>query len=161
MKNLSFKHSESGRTMLEMLGVLGIMGIIMYGAIAGINYGMSTYKINQTYNEIQEAIQGIQDLYSWSRSYDGLNISQVCENDIYTCISNTISNSFGGGISIEPINDNDSFKITYDAVDQASCNRLKEMEWGTIVMDSDNSCTSEPGQAIFCPKLRSDQHTCG
>ncbi len=145
MKN-QFKYCESGRTMLEMLGVLGIMGIIMYGAVAGINYGMSTYKINQTYNEIQEAIQGIQDLYSWSRSYDGITIGTLCDNDIFancTTGDSTVTNAFGGAIQVQE--DGSSFKLTYSISDDASLNRLMEMEWGTI------KCTQSSSSLICQP----------
>ena len=157
-----FKNSESGRTMLEMLGVLGIMGIIMYGAIAGINYGMSTYKINQTYNEVQEAIQGIQDLFSWSRNYSRLSNSVICDNDIFSCSDTDIDNSFSGTISVESVGaDGKSFKLTYSGVDLASCNRLKEMEWGPVVMDND-SCASGCSNcnAIFCPRDSAEQNAC-
>lgn len=144
MKN-QLKHSESGRTMLEMLGVLGIMGIIMYGAIAGINYGMSTYKINQTYNEVQEAVRGIQDLYSWSRDYGRITLKDLCENDIFTnsCTgcpaSCSILDSFAGGISVFPADCDDgvcsSFELRYEIPkDDAARNRLNEMEWGEIDM---------------------------
>ena len=159
MEQQLLKRNESGRTMLEMLGVLGIMGIIMYGAIAGINYGMSTYKINQTYNEVQEAIQGIQDLYSWSHCYPQ-NFSDftstVEDNDIFA----TAQSAFGGSRTVAGIkggcadsgaNTKYSFKITYTGIDQPSCQRLKEMEWGTVVMVS--NCASDGADIVFCPKI--------
>ena len=49
-------NNQSGRTMMEMLGVLAIMGIITYGAISGINYGMTSYKVNKLYIEIPDII---------------------------------------------------------------------------------------------------------
>lgn len=159
MRNQILKQSQSGRTMLEMLGVLGIMGIIMYGAIAGINYGMSTYKINQTYNEVQEAIQAIQDLYSWNRRIypTGEFTDKMCDNDIFTnCDGTQPKNPFGGDIKVEGIKDGDSFKVIYRSVENADCNRLKEMEWGSVLMD-ENSCS---GTAVFCPKTRSGQTEC-
>ena len=58
--------NESGRTMLEMLGVLAIMGVIMYGAIAGIGFGVDMYKINATFNDVEELSQGVIDLFSWN-----------------------------------------------------------------------------------------------
>ena len=61
MKN----QDESGRSMIEMLGVLGIMGVIMYGAVAGINFGIDVYRVNATYREIDELSKSIIDLSSW------------------------------------------------------------------------------------------------
>ena len=43
---------QSGRTMMEMIGVLAIMGLIAYGALNGINSGMTSYKVNQLYIEV-------------------------------------------------------------------------------------------------------------
>ena len=167
LRTCRFEHNESqsGRTMLEMLGVLGIMGIIMYGAIAGINYGMSTYKINQAYNEVQEAIQGIQDLYSWSRPndrYASVNTAgRMCDNDIFpNCSGGNPMGPFNDqAITVSPFgSDNSSFKITYAMIPQNECQRLKEMEWGTVVMSS--ACSSPSDSVDFCPKERSCQTTC-
>ena len=44
--------SESGRSMVEMLGVLAIIGILSIGGIVGYSYGMDKHKANQTINDI-------------------------------------------------------------------------------------------------------------
>ena len=46
------KKSESGRSMVEMLGTLAIIGVLSIGGIAGYSYGMDKYRANQTMNEI-------------------------------------------------------------------------------------------------------------
>ena len=156
------KTNESGRTMLEMLGVLGIMGIIMYGAAAGINYGMSTYKINQTYNEVQEVIQSIQDMYSWQRGYPkDFSGKTLCDNDIFVrCIANpppntlTPKNTFEGVIEVKGSDCSgslcNSFYVTYPNIPQEVCYRLQEMDWGTVFMQAD--CFGETNDVLFCPK---------
>ncbi|MBO7484100.1 MAG: hypothetical protein J6T55_03155 [Alphaproteobacteria bacterium] len=55
--------NESGRSMTEMLGVLAIMGIIIYGSVTGINSGLTSYRINQAYSDIHETISSIKDTY--------------------------------------------------------------------------------------------------
>jgi len=156
MNNLLLKRSESGRTMLEMLGVLGIMGIIMYGAIAGINYGMNTYKINQTYNEVQEAVQGIEDLYSWTREYPSRDVTKdVCENDVFSrsCspANDSIPNVFNGKITV--IADGSTFYLKYTDIKEAECQRLLEMEWGDVNMNVNNNDQCASNNTIyFCPK---------
>jgi len=42
-----FNETESGRSMVEMLGVLAIIGVISIGAIAGYTYGMNRYRTNE------------------------------------------------------------------------------------------------------------------
>ena len=46
------KKYESGRSMVEMLGVLAIMGILSIGCIAGYNYGINKYRANTIINDI-------------------------------------------------------------------------------------------------------------
>ena len=128
--------NEQGRTMLEMLGVLGIMGIITYGAIAGINYGMSSYKINQTYSEVQDIIQGIEDLYSWSKGYpttrDAL-MTAACKNDIFTgtCTSGSdikVNGPFGD-MWPEHVESGKNFSIHIEVANSNDCTRLVQMDW--------------------------------
>ena len=156
--------SESGRTMLEMLGVLGIMGIIMYGAVAGINYGMNTYKVNQVYTEVQEAIQGIEDLYSWSSKYteDINKYATDPANEIFVrgCQSGAdaqCKNAFDGSITVAQRCSGRSFKIIYVGVPQSECERLQEMEWGTVVMQATCAANSD---IYFCPRTKSSQNGC-
>ena len=46
------KKFESGRSMVEMLGTLAIIGVLSIGGIAGYSYGMDKYRANQTINDI-------------------------------------------------------------------------------------------------------------
>ena len=59
------KKSESGRSMVEMLGVLAIIGVLSVGGIAGYSLGMRKHRANQiadtaskyaliTYNQCQK-----------------------------------------------------------------------------------------------------------
>ena len=41
------ENSESGRSMVEMLGVLAIIGILTIGALIGYNYAMKVYRVNE------------------------------------------------------------------------------------------------------------------
>ena len=41
------KKSESGRSMVEMLGVLAIIGVLSIGGIAGYTLSMRRYRANQ------------------------------------------------------------------------------------------------------------------
>ncbi len=46
------KNYESGRSMVEMLGTLAIIGVLSVGAIAGYSYGMDKYRANETINDV-------------------------------------------------------------------------------------------------------------
>ena len=46
------KRMECGRSMVEMLGTLAIIGVLSIGGIAGYSYGMDKYRANQTVNDV-------------------------------------------------------------------------------------------------------------
>ena len=48
-KNLQY---ESGRSMVEMLGTLAIIGVLSIGGIAAYSYGMDKYRANTTMNDV-------------------------------------------------------------------------------------------------------------
>ena len=178
MKN----HNESGRTMLEMLGVLAIMGVIMYGAIAGIGFGVNMYKINATFNDAEELSQGIIDLYSWSAGYPKTEniVDAVVNNDILSGVQRLGDRSgvlgpFGAIKIISPDKGAakaDRFGIMMTELPDIACSRLVIMSYANMVAiedgksaaDSDygygtdySTCTtdcSDPNNGTVCLMLR-------
>ena len=55
MINLEIKN-ETDRSMIEMLGVLAIIGVLSVGGIAGYSKAMMKYRINKTIEQIMPAI---------------------------------------------------------------------------------------------------------
>lgn len=56
-------HKQSGQSMVEMLGVLSIIGILSMAALLGYNYAVAKYKANRTLSELGErAVAGITKL---------------------------------------------------------------------------------------------------
>ena len=51
-KQFILPSSQSGRSMVEMLGTLAIIGVLSIGGIAGYSYGMDKYRANQTIQDI-------------------------------------------------------------------------------------------------------------
>ena len=50
---------ENGRSMVEMLGVLAIIGVLSVGAIAGYSRAMMKYKLNKHAAQISELINTV------------------------------------------------------------------------------------------------------
>ena len=50
-----FKKAEHGRSMVEMLGVLAVIGVLSIGGIAGYTFAMNKYRSNQILNEVNIA----------------------------------------------------------------------------------------------------------
>lgn len=49
---MNLKQLESGRSMVEMLGTLAIIGVLSIGGIIGYSYGMDRYRANETMNDV-------------------------------------------------------------------------------------------------------------
>ena len=52
-------YSQSGRSMIEMLGVLAIIGVLSVGGIAGYSKAMEMFKINKIIEEYNYCIAGL------------------------------------------------------------------------------------------------------
>ena len=61
------KNTQSGRSMVEMLGVLAIIGVLSVGGIAGYSKAMFKYQLNQTIDILSHAFSRLVEL-------DGLNL---------------------------------------------------------------------------------------
>ena len=123
--------NESGRSMVEMLGVIAIIGVISVGAITSMSYVDSYFRTSATLMELEQIARDINDMYSWSSDYSGLNATQLCNEKIVqnctgTSSSKKIQNRWGGELTVSTINSASDFKITLTKVPKIPCERLKD-----------------------------------
>ena len=71
MKNF-YKNEQSGRSMVEMLGVLAIIGVLSIGGISGYSKAMAKFRVNKTLDQISMLVMNIRSLYSANINYKGL-----------------------------------------------------------------------------------------
>ena len=64
------KKNETGRSMVEMLGVLAIIGVLSVGGITGYRTAMDRYKANKLINDIQTGLIEMSAQYKATGSYD-------------------------------------------------------------------------------------------
>lgn len=64
------KKNEFGRSMVEMLGVLAIIGVLSIGGITGYRNAMDRYKANKLINDIQMGLIEMSAQYKATGSYD-------------------------------------------------------------------------------------------
>lgn len=122
--------NEAGRTMLEMMAVLAIMGIIMYGAIVGIGFGVDMYKVTATYNDLEEISQTVIDLYSWAPDYPTAEIDSglICANSSVQCENNSFAERWPG-MTIKVFGESDYFYVQLKGLSKLACNRLLKMPY--------------------------------
>ena len=69
---LDIKKSESGRSMIELIGVLALMGMITAAAFVLIKTGMTTQKRSMVNDDVSQIVTGVRTLYA---DYDTLPAS--------------------------------------------------------------------------------------
>ena len=139
--------NESGRSMVEMLGVLAIIGVLSVGGIAGYSKAMNKFKINKTTDQVSMLVANIRTLFSAQGDYDGLDNKAakqfgIVPNDMYEKASDSaITNAFGGKVVIKPsiLNktaqgataDTKAFIIEYNGLSQEACVTIATGDWGS------------------------------
>ena len=66
------KNAQSGRSMIEMLGVLAIIGVLSVGGIAGYSKAMMKYRINKTIEQITLIAGNIRAFWGPQKNYIGV-----------------------------------------------------------------------------------------
>ena len=54
MEQMRIKHNENGRSMVEMLGVLAVVGVLSIGGVAGYRYAVDKMNANEIINELKK-----------------------------------------------------------------------------------------------------------
>ncbi len=132
MKNM-YKNEQSGRSMVEMLGVLAIIGVLSVGGIAGYSKAMTKFKINKSMDQVSMT------LFSGQRNYSGLtNANAVTFGIIPSEMDGgggTITNSFAGAVTLgtAAVNTNNdaAFTIKYDGLGREACVTMATSDWGS------------------------------
>ena len=95
--------NQNGRSMIEMLGVLAIIGVLSVGGIAGYSKAMMKFRINKTIDQIAMTVTNIRTLYAQQSSYTGLatgNAYDMGVTDDAMGTEGTLENPFGGNYFI-------------------------------------------------------------
>ncbi|MBQ9089471.1 MAG: hypothetical protein IJY58_00265 [Alphaproteobacteria bacterium] len=113
---------ESGRSMVEMLGVIAIIGVISVGGITSMSYIDSYFRTSATLLEIDQVARDISDMCSWATGYDtcGLSVDMLQQEEII----DSDKNRWGGTMNVEATVD--EFKLTYTEVPETACEQMVE-----------------------------------
>jgi len=64
MKYYDLENNQNGRSMIEMLGVLAIIGVLSVGGIAGYSKAMMKYRTNKTIEQITLTLNNIKTFFA-------------------------------------------------------------------------------------------------
>lgn len=140
MVNLLEKNEQTGRSMVEMLGVLAIIGVLSVGGIAGYSKAMTKFKITKTMDQVSMTVANIRTLYSGQRNYNGLETANALDMGVVPAemegaAADTLVNAFQGAVTIGTVNYNNqadsAFRISYENMGQEACVQLITSDWGS------------------------------
>lgn len=144
MVNLLERNEQTGRSMVEMLGVLAIIGVLSVGGIAGYSKAMTKFKITKTMDQVSMMVANIRTLYSGQRNYSGLATANALDMGVVPAEmegaasavgNNTLVNAFQGAVTIGTVNYNQqtasAFRVSYENMGQEACVQLITSDWGS------------------------------
>lgn len=133
------KTNESGRSMIEMLGVLAIIGVLSVGGIAGYSKAMNKFKTNKVADNVSMLVANIKTLYAQQKTYKDLNNQSAVDMGVVPDELGTTSdltNAFNGKVYINKAdsttdNDDKAFNIVFDGLSREACITLATNDWGS------------------------------
>ena len=170
------KTNEAGRSMIEMLGVLAIIGVLSVGGIAGYSKAMNKFKTNKVADNVSMLVANIKTLYAQQNTYAGLSnttaISMGVVPDELGTNENTgtLRNAFSGPVYIDVSDstaggDNKAFILVFTKLSREACISLATNDWGSgyssglIALQADGGDLSNKGglNAIWIGNAGSDE----
>ena len=139
--------------MIEMLGVLAIMGVITVGAIAMISTAMRTQKRTAVNDEVVQIVTQVRQMMG---EYD--DFSHINSARIFNAIGMSQKNPYGGtyGVAVNPANVR-QFVVTINGLSQSDCEYFVTKAWSDSVGymmtggaqgGANGTCNAENGKNI-------------
>lgn len=139
-----FESEQTGRSMVEMLGVLAIIGVLSVGGIAGYSKAMAKFKLSKAMDQVSTTVTNIRTLYSGQPNYSGLTTSIAIRlgaigaemlNGVAATSASTAYNAFNGTVTIEATSangiNNGGFKVVFNGLGKEACVSLMSSDWGS------------------------------
>lgn len=129
------KNNENGRSMVEMLGVLAIIGVLSAGGLAGYSKAMFKHKLNTTMDQITMLVTNIRTMYGTQGNYEGLTNTEASSLGVVPAVMGngaTLTNPFKGNVNIVATGtNNESFTVAFDGLPTEACIALATADFGS------------------------------
>ncbi len=135
-----FRSEQSGRSMVEMLGVLAIIGVLSVGGIAGYSKAMAKFKLSKAMDQVSNVVTNVRTLYSGQPNYSGLDTPIAIQmgavgaemlNGKQTTSASVAYNAFNGQVFVKAGTSGQSFFVTFTGLGKEACVALSTADWGS------------------------------
>lgn len=121
--------SQSGRSMVEMLGVLAVMGVLSVGGVAMYTSAMNKHRANEILNEASKRAVMVAG-QAMAGKTGTISLSEFGNNAVSGA-------TFGTEAKVE----NNQIKLTLSGVEDSICTKMKAALGDNTVMAMDDKCT--------------------
>ena len=134
MKKQNKKH-ESGRSMIEMVGVLAVMGLITAAAFVLITSAMRSQKLSRADDDIAALGAGVRLLYNNSEDFSGLGTiggdNSKSDETLKALGFASVKPAYCSDktYSVGVASDSKKFIIQFDTGDESLCAGLAQRTW--------------------------------
>ncbi len=130
-KKMNNFKNQSGRSMIEMLGVLAIIGVLSVGGIAGYSKAMLKFKINKTIDQMAMIATNVRTLYAQQASYDIATAQAYNMGVIDDAIGSSMKNVFNGDVTVDASSSGATFDIVFTNLPREACVTVATNDWGS------------------------------
>ena len=131
---MKFNSEQSGRSMVEMLGVLAIIGVLSVAGIAGYSKAMAKFKQSKLMDQVSLTAANIRTAYSGQPNYNGLTnsvaISLGLIEESMKNGSSGIKHSYGDTVTLGTSDSDVQFTMAFANVPQDACVAIGSADWG-------------------------------
>ncbi len=135
---------QQGRSLVEIIGVIAIIGVLSVGSIVGFNFALNKYRANAVIGAITFLSQQVRSFYSLSGKYNGLGVwtsdgSNGNSNSTAATIikKSDISIPYPLTIAEQPSVKGSSFAIGVTGIPISVCVELHSKDWNNGNSDYD------------------------
>jgi type II secretory pathway pseudopilin PulG len=180
-------NTDNGRSMIEMLGVLAIIGVLSVGGLFGYSKAIERYRVNETINQITHIVTNTRTLFKTQRDFysqlgfnPGKNMSDET-NEIRAIVERAklfpeaiiksgYKNMFGGDIRYYASgkfasNDGKAFVLNIFNIPQEACIEILTRDWqsslGIVMIRVRGSASSVAGPNNIYSDSCTTEYTAG
>ncbi|MBP3546187.1 MAG: hypothetical protein J6K16_03530 [Alphaproteobacteria bacterium] len=133
------KSEQSGRSMVEMLGVLAIIGVLSVGGIAGYSKAMAKFKLSKAMDQVTTIVTNIRTLYASQPSYSDLTTEVAIRigaiptemlNGVSPTSATAVYNAYSGKVGVFSSTTGSDFGVLFLGLGKEACVALLTADWG-------------------------------
>lgn len=118
------RHQETGRSMIEMLSVIALIGVLSIGGIAGYKMAMNKYKTNELLNQSNKFVE-----LCTIKKQQNPAINVDCSGIISELGKNILPDTW----SFSSDANSKTFSLTIPSVEKAVCQNMSQSGWSRLL----------------------------